>query len=157
IQAWLLPFAMNDEDTGLIRSLWNECDLPWKRLRLVLRHPDLDESKSLIAMPPRAEILCVNDWAEENGPKIWYVPHAGFAETGRQGKTVGHPAAFHERLVVEFLRMFPSVRTLVDPFVGTGTTAWVAKKMGLRCVGIDSDERYCEIAAKRMAQAVLAL
>jgi len=53
--------------------------------------------------------------------------------------------------------MFPSVRSIIDPFLGTGTTAWVAKKMGLKAIGIEIEERYAEIAARRMAQAVLPL
>jgi site-specific DNA-methyltransferase (adenine-specific) len=154
VQAWLLPFAMNDEDSGNIRATWAECGIPWKRLRLVLRHPSVDDSKSLIAMPPRVEILCLDEWTEENGPKIWYVPHGKFA-AGKPGLNVGHPATFHERLVVEFLRMYPSITSLIDPFLGTGTVTWIAKKLGRRAIGIEIEERYCEIAVKRLAQEVL--
>jgi site-specific DNA-methyltransferase (adenine-specific) len=71
-------------------------------------------------------------------------------------ETYGHPGYTPEpimRLAVGLL----SVQSILDPFCGTGTTLRAAKDLGRKCVGIEIEERYCEISATRMSQEVLHL
>lgn len=72
------------------------------------------------------------------------------------GEEKQHPTQKPYPVMAWCLSMLPNDHgILVDPYMGSGTTLEAAKNLGLSCVGIDIEERYCEIAAKRLAQEVL--
>lgn len=63
-----------------------------------------------------------------------------------------HP---HEKpvwLFAQLLAKLPTAERLMDPFCGTGPLLRAAKDAGCRAVGIEIEERYCEIAARRLEQ-----
>lgn len=68
-----------------------------------------------------------------------------------------HPTQKPEELMRLCIGEVPDIRHVLDPFMGSGTTLVAAKRLGKYAVGIDREERYCEIAAKRLAQRILPL
>jgi site-specific DNA-methyltransferase (adenine-specific) len=69
-----------------------------------------------------------------------------------------HPAQKPVALMAWCLGLLPSdCRAIVDPFAGSGPTLRAAKDLGRKVIGIELEERYCEIAAQRCAQDVLDL
>lgn len=66
----------------------------------------------------------------------------------------GHPTPKPLRLIRLLLSRL-SGETVLDPFMGSGTTLVAAKQLGRRAIGIEIEERYCAIAVERLRQEVL--
>lgn len=66
-----------------------------------------------------------------------------------------HPTVKSLDVMRALLDCCPPEWTILDPFMGSGSTLRAAKDLGRKAIGIEIDERYCEIAVERMAQGVL--
>ena len=66
-----------------------------------------------------------------------------------------HPYEKPVELIAKLLSKSNGVA--LDPFAGSGTTLVAAKHLGRKAIGIEIEERYCEIAAKRLQQEVMQL
>jgi site-specific DNA-methyltransferase (adenine-specific) len=85
------------------------------------------------------------DWCEDSSPRA-----------NRDADATGHP--YQKPIgVLLWLLSLTDAATVLDPFAGSGTTGRACKDLGRKCVMIEREERYCEIAARRMGQEVLAL
>lgn len=68
----------------------------------------------------------------------------------------GHPTAKPMSMVGDWVRLFSNPGdTVLDPFAGSGTTLRAAKNEGRKAIGVELDERYCELVARRLSQGVL--
>jgi DNA modification methylase len=77
------------------------------------------------------------------------------AKANQDGKE--HPTQKPLELIIWSIAQAGDVQTILDPFAGSGTTGRAAKDLGKRAVLIEREERYCEIAARRLSQEVLSL
>ncbi len=124
--------------------------------------------------------ILVWDKTEQAKPeKGWFRTQAEFAVLGTSGSIErGHEAkgkcsagVFRYKVDIQEkqhitqkpLQLFLDIittrddwQTILDPFMGSGTTLRAAKDLGRRAIGIEVEERYCAIAAKRLDQGVLA-
>jgi site-specific DNA-methyltransferase (adenine-specific) len=68
-----------------------------------------------------------------------------------------HPTQKPVELMRWCIEFYPLAQTILDPFMGSGTTLRAAKDLGRKAIGIEIEEKYCYIAAKRLQQSVLPL
>lgn len=99
------------------------------------------------------ELVYVNGpgWTGRRESPVIRVAHLSSAAT-----QIGHPTPKPVALMEAILAKAPP-GVIADPFAGAGATLVAAKALGRRAIGVELEERYCEIAANRLAQGVLDL
>lgn len=71
-------------------------------------------------------------------------------------KNFGHPAVFPIQLARDHILSWSNEGdTVLDPFLGSGTTLKACQELGRKGIGVEISEEYCEIARKRLEQQVL--
>lgn len=169
IEGWDRPFDLFAEfcrsiprsTIRLVVELRNDCD-PRFLAPVPSRFPFLQVMWCQYVMPGYlGRILGGNECAYVFGTPILRVPGRTVipsvspkAQPGDRPPN-GHPmsrAAVHQRFIVNWCS--DPGETILDPFAGSGTVLVAAKHHGRRAIGIEIEERYCEIAAKRLSQEV---
>lgn len=91
-------------------------------------------------------------WVGVRGPNILSVQMLMSGDRNRPDHPTPKPIPLMERLIE---KCPPGV--VADPFAGSGATLLAARNLGRKCVGVELEERYCEVIAKRLSQGALDL
>jgi hypothetical protein len=124
---------------SFFRVCWLEIAPPGNKGRLLMG----SDIAYLFGTPPKAI------------PGLRLIPGKVMDARGK-GKEADHPCPRKLQHVGWLVRIWSELGdTIIDPFCGSGTTLLAAKNKGRKAIGIEIEEKYCEIAAKRMSQEVL--
>jgi site-specific DNA-methyltransferase (adenine-specific) len=91
-----------------------------------------------------------------NGPRVRFADVIAASTRPRTARKTNHPWEQPVDEAAGIIERYGS-GTILDPFMGSGTTLVAAKSLNRHAIGIEIEERYCEIAARRCSQGVLGL
>jgi hypothetical protein len=157
---------------ALVRCVWAKrvavhlgCDSDPRFLEAVPERWDFFRVASLeiVRVGYKGRLLMTGDFADLFGepPKSVKGAHVipgKCVDADSSGKQADHPCPRKLKHVEWLVNWWSEPgETVVDPFMGSGTTLVAAKRYGRNAIGIEIEERYCEMAAKRLSQGALPL
>lgn len=117
------------------RNKWN--DKREYRYKAMVRNKDGVFKKKLVKLTGKVKIGNIWKYVVGGGNSVPYA--------------LGHPATFPEKLAHDHILSWSNEGdTVLDPFMGSGTTGKMAKQLNRRFIGIELDKEYFEIAKKRI-------
>ena len=96
---------------------------------------------------------CELAWTNQDGNARFF----DWPIAATNAERIGHATQKPLALMKWCMGFAPDAQTILDPFMGSGTTLRAAKDLRRKCIGIEIEEKYCEIAVKRLRQEVLEL
>ncbi len=108
-------------------------------------------------------VLYKNNWKKTSGSRQPSIDKTEFLEwtnrvwnfNGESKKRVGHPAPFPVELPRRCIKLFSYIGdTVLDPFLGSGTTLVACVETNRNGIGLEIDESYCELAKRRVINEV---
>lgn len=113
--------------------------------------------KRLIGICDNADAELI--WTNLGGPvRILGHQWLGLMKATERGEARVHPTQKPVALLRWLIEFYSKPGDLIlDPYMGSGSTLVAARDTGRRCIGIEIEERYCEIAARRLEQMMLPL
>lgn len=131
-------------------------DAEWSVASVLVWHKDWIGPGGSVGLRPSYELVALLPMPgfaipDRGLPDFWTEPWASF-------KPTGHPAEKPVALLRRIIRASGlSEGVVLDPFAGSGSTLRAALDLSVGAIGIEAEERWCEVAARRLEQAVLPL
>lgn len=142
---------------GSLKAEWPN---GWRQV-LVFRKPSATASGMFGAFLPWRKdwepiFILGSGWPKTPSTRSAIVATSELSAGGYRGyaTATGHPHTKPLDVLCQLIEAVPP-GAVADPFTGSGSTLVAAKRLGRKAIGVELDERYCEIAAKRLAQGVL--
>jgi DNA modification methylase len=163
-------YVMVHERLALNGAMWTFCnwrsvpvimrasaDAGWSVQSMLVWHKDWIGPGGSVGLRPAYELVALmarQDFQipDRGIPDVW-------TERWASHKPSGHPAEKPVKLLSRLVAAsgLEPGSLVLDPFAGSGSTLRAAKDSGMRAIGIEAEEKWCEVAAKRCAQEVLGM
>lgn len=110
-------------------------------------------AKDSFSLQSKGETDLTNDEFVRWSLAVWNLSKSDYKRSTRLIRTKTHPAPFPEEIPKRLIKMLSWKKAVVlDPFVGSGTTARVCKRLDRSYIGIELSERFCRIAENSLNQ-----